>query len=97
MIEELRRKFQFLRDRKLAYQRVFPINNPTAADVLADLAKFCRAHDSTAHPDPHMAARLDGRREVWLRVQQHLNLTDEQLWLLYGGADARMSNVPRKP
>jgi hypothetical protein len=28
--------------------------------------------------------RLDGRREVWLRIASHLNLTEEQLWELYG-------------
>jgi hypothetical protein len=28
---------------------------------------------------------LEGRREVWLRIQQHLNLTTEQLFQLYGG------------
>jgi len=53
--------------------------------VLVDLQRFCRANTSTAHPDPYMAARLDGRREVWLRLQQHLRLDDETLWKLYGG------------
>jgi hypothetical protein len=47
--------------------------------VLADLAKFCRANRSTFHPDPHVAARLDGRREVWLRITQHLNLSTDDL------------------
>ena len=85
---------EFLRGRSLSYRRVFTLSNPDAADVLADLAKFCRAHDTTAHPDTHMAARLDGRREVWLRIQNHLRLTDDQLWLLYGGAQGRMANRP---
>ena len=84
----------FLRGRSASYARVFPLTNPDAADVLADLAKFCRAHETTAHPDPHIAARLDGRREVWLRIQSHLKLTDDQLWLLYGGAQGRMLNRP---
>lgn len=53
--------------------------------VLSDLARFCRAHSSTGHADPHIAARLDGRREVWLRIQNHLRLTDDELWQLHGG------------
>jgi hypothetical protein len=28
----------------------------------------------------------EGRREVWLRIQAHLRLTDEELWRLYGQA-----------
>jgi hypothetical protein len=52
--------------------------------VLRDLAKFCRAHTSTFHPDPHIAAKMDGRREVWLRISQHLQLDDEALWKLLG-------------
>jgi hypothetical protein len=54
--------------------------------VLADLAKFCRAHQSTFHPDTHVAARLDGRREVWLRITQHLNLTTDDLYKTASGA-----------
>jgi len=26
---------------------------------------------------------LDGRREVWLRIQQHLQLSEDALWKLY--------------
>lgn len=72
----------FLHGRKRAYVETF--DNPGAGKaVLADLAKFCRAHTSTFHQDPRIAAQLDGRREVWLRIQQHLQLTDEQLWDLF--------------
>lgn len=48
--------------------------------VLADLAKFCRAHDSTFNPDPRVEGVLQGRREVWLRIAQHLNMSEEELW-----------------
>lgn len=71
----------FLKGRQSAYRATFL--NPKGEEVLADLALFCRAHKSTAHPDPHMAARLDGRREVWLRIQAHLQLSDEELWKLF--------------
>lgn len=77
----------FLRRRQTAYRRVFDRENVYTNEVLRDLAKFCRAHDSTFHADHAMSDRLDGRREVWLRIQQHLNLTDEELWKLYHGKD----------
>lgn len=73
---------RFLIGRKGSYLRLFNLENRDADVVLSDLAEFCRAHKSTAHPDTHVAARLDGRREVWLRIQEHLQLDDETLWKL---------------
>ena len=79
----LERAKQFLTFRKLAYTRVFDLSNRDAQMVLEDLAKFCRAHESTFHADERVAGRLDGRREVWLRIQQHLQLSEDALWKLY--------------
>ncbi len=73
-----------LSNRALSYQRVFLKKGVDTDRVLVDLAKFCRAHESTFHIDHSASDRLDGRREVWLRIQQHLRLTDDQLWSLYG-------------
>lgn len=82
MIEGLIEKLRIaLQERRYAYRKTF--QGPLAEVVLRDLARFCRAHDSTFHPEH--AARLDGRREVWLRIQQHLRMNDEQLWELYSG------------
>lgn len=81
LVELLR---DFLFGRRLAYARLFDPQNQDARAVLVDLARFCRAHVSTAHPNPHVSARLDGRREVWTRIQHHLRLDDELLWNLYG-------------
>lgn len=78
LVEKVR---TFLKGRQTAYRATF--NNPMGEQVLVDLARFCRAHQSTAHTDPNMAARLDGRREVWLRIQAHLQLSDEELWKLF--------------
>ena len=75
----------FLFRRQTAYRTTFL--NPVGEEVLADLAKFCRARTSTFNPDSHVAARLDGRREVWLRIQNHLQLTQEQLYALQSGVD----------
>lgn len=81
MSEIIEKARAFLRGRQGSYRAAF--NSPAGQDVLVDLAKFCRAHASTAHTDPHMAARLDGRREVWLRIQSHLRLSDDELWRLF--------------
>lgn len=74
-----------LLSRRTAYVRVFAFDNSNARVVLEDLEKFCRVNQSTFHPDPRMEARLDGRREVWLRIQQNLRLSPEQLWRLTSG------------
>jgi hypothetical protein len=47
--------------------------------VLADLARFCRADESTFNADPRVEGVLQGRREVWLRIAKHLNLTPDEL------------------
>ena len=74
----------FLFGRRLSYLQTFDSRNQAAQVVLKDLAKFCRANQTTFLPDSRAHAMLEGRREVWLRIQQHLNLTPEQLWELYG-------------
>jgi hypothetical protein len=74
---------QYLARRRTAYIRVF-MSSAFGDEVLRDLAKFCRAHQSTFNAEPAVANRLDGRREVWLRIQQHLQLSDDQLWAIYG-------------
>jgi hypothetical protein len=84
MTEFYERAKRYLAGRAASYHRVFVQEGIDATIVLADLAKFCRAHDSTGHPDAHVAARLDGRREVWLRIQHHLKLSNDELWGLYG-------------
>lgn len=84
MEEQVRHTFDFLKRRKINYQ--LALTSPAGQAVLQDLAKFCRADASTFHANARSHALLEGRREVWLRIQQHLNLTPEQLVALYGGA-----------
>lgn len=74
---------EFVTQRKAAYHRTFYGTGVDGQAVLADLANFCRAHASTFDGNPSIANRLDGRREVWLRIQQHLQLSDQQLWTLF--------------
>ena len=66
-----------------AYNRVFDKKSPYTKDVLKDLAKFCRAHESTFLPDQRAHAVLEGRREVWLKIQEHLQLTMDQIYELH--------------
>jgi len=79
------RAFDLLRRRRLAYVLTFKKDNYAAQEVLIDLAKFCRANASTFHQDARMHAVIEGRREVWLRISHHLNLSSEQLFALYNG------------
>lgn len=80
---DLRRDIeQLLRARKYAYTRVFTDGGSTPEDralVLADLGNFCRKKRSTGDANPHIAARLDGRREVVLRIDEYLDLSIAQL------------------
>jgi hypothetical protein len=76
--------------RQQAYLAVFPMDekgeySPRANEVLDDLAKFCRAHESTFDPNESERAMLmrEGRREVWLRIEKHLKLSSQKLWEIY--------------
>lgn len=76
-------------ERRHAYRTTF--GGPLGKEVLADLAKFCRAHSPTFHEDPRAHALAEGRREVRLRIANHMNLTEQQLWDLYDGRDTDVS------
>lgn len=82
LIDKARR---FLSRRRTAYLTAF--SGPAVRPVLVDLARFCRARTSTFHQDARLHALQEGRREVWLRIQEHLNLSDTEIWNLYNGSD----------
>ena len=75
--------FLRLMHRRGAYRSCF--NSTPGKMVLKDLARFCHAHDSTFDEDPRVHAMLEGRREVWLRIQLHLQLDDDTLWEMFSG------------
>lgn len=77
----------FLSRRQQAYKQVFNPESEAVKVVLKDLADFCRAQDTAFHPDPRIHAVLEGRREVWLRIEKHLNLDQKILWKTYGRKD----------
>lgn len=70
----------FLRGRRRNYQLVF--GSPAGLEVLKDLARFCRVYDTTISSAGH-TEMLEGRRQVFLRITQHLNLSSEELAVLY--------------
>lgn len=50
-----------------------------ANHVLADLRDYTFGAKSAFDPDPIIMARRQGRRDVWLRITQYLNLDEEQV------------------
>lgn len=72
-----------LHHKAFAYNRVFDKKSPYVETVLKDLSRFCRAHESTFMPDARMHAVLEGRREVWLRIQEYLEMTPTEIYELH--------------
>lgn len=71
----------FFQRRQSAYKKTF--DNPEGREVLADLRRFCRATQPTADVNNVQSTYLlEGRREVWCRIQAHLQLTDEDVYNL---------------
>lgn len=68
-----------LQGKCIAYSRVFSAENVFLEEVMRDLAKFCRADSTTFHADPRIHAALEGRREVFLRIQMFLNLSPDEI------------------
>lgn len=60
-------------------------NSPEGEVVLRDLAKVCHAVTTTFDEDPHEAARREGKRQVWLRIQNMINVPDEEVFQLANG------------
>lgn len=82
--EERQQKIKdLLNARKTAYNLVFSEENVYTKQVLEDLKKFCRAERSSFHPDPRLHAVIEGRREVWLRIQDFLTRSITELEEIY--------------
>src|SRR3954469_23559464 len=84
-------------DCKRAYQVAF--NSEVGKAVLADLAVFCRANETCVVPgDRDRTYVLEGRREVYLRIKHHLDLTIDQLVPIYTRpAQGAISHDDRDP
>lgn len=82
MFEEIyEQAMALLHTKKRDYETVFHEGRDAKA-VLKDLAKFCRANETTFHADARVHAHLEGRREVWLHIQKYLNASPEEIWEL---------------
>ncbi len=76
---------RWLGERRYAYRQTF--KGPLGEVVLRDLAQFCKARESTFHDNERVQSKLDGRREVFLRIAHHMNLSEADLWRLYDGRE----------
>ena len=76
--------WDFITGRSRSYRLLFgDADRGASKAVLKDLAKFCRANQSCFDPDPRIHAVLEGRREVWQRIANHLNLSPQELLAIY--------------
>ncbi len=80
---EAARRFLFRR----RHNYILTFRSPPGQEVLRDLATFCHANLSTFKADAREHALAEGRREVWLRIANHLNMSPEELWRLYDGRE----------
>ena len=86
MLAEMRDKLRAVfSTRQRYYQQTF--KGPVAKEVLRDLSRFCRANVSTFHENDRAHCLAEGRREVWLRIANHLHLTPDELYRLTVGED----------
>lgn len=86
--EQLQATLSVLLERKRSYQAAFA--SPRSQSALIDLAAFCKANVScVVLGDRDATLVAEGRREVWLRIQEHLQLTPEQMFQLYAGNPIR--------
>ena len=83
----------FLRDRSTAYK--LAITSPAGQMMYGDLLKFSRYAQGPADPDQFQTWRLIGRQDMIRRIQQHVNLTDTQLFALYNGSGFQPPTAPK--
>jgi hypothetical protein len=65
------------------YQSVFA--GPKGEAVLKDLAQYCGVGRDLFNPDALCMARNTGLRAALLRIQNMMNVTDQQIWDLFNG------------
>jgi hypothetical protein len=90
LLELARKKLELLRVRKAS---ALHFKGMAGVSFLRHLANFCRANetcivrDAKGNIDRDKTLVLESRREVWLMIQQHFNLSPTQLLALYDGSD----------
>lgn len=93
--EEVHKTLDFLRTRSRNFKLAFAGKkldkySPDTQAVLIDLARFCRANNSCFDADPRKHAVAEGRREVWLRIANHLRLSPTELYAIYSGRNFQL-------
>src|SRR5271157_1955577 len=86
--EEVRSTLNFLEERKLAYSLTFggvSESKEATRYVLKDLAKFCFFSRADFDADALKLARIAGRKDVLLRIVQHMQLPVTELFRLASG------------
>lgn len=78
----------FLGLRKRSYESVFGEAGAAGSEAMKDLARFCFAFETCSSPDLNLTLLKSARRDVWLRIQQHLHLQPEELAALYKAVSA---------
>lgn len=82
--------FDYIRHRRYHYGQLFNRENEHARAVIEDLKQFCRADESCFSTEPYVMALMEGRREVWLRISNHLTMTDAQLFAKSSGSNVEV-------
>ena len=77
--------FNGLKMRMRHYRAIFAKDDPSSKAVMADLAKFCRLLSTTHEPNHDDGLILEGRRQVLLRILQHIGMTPETLFTIMQG------------
>lgn len=67
--------------------------NAIPHEARIELARFCSAFKSCFHDDPRRHALMEGRREVWLFLEQHWEMTPEQLAEIYRSAGITVTKL----
>ena len=63
-----------------AYQQALDPKTPVGSLVLADLAHLCQVKDTSVVPDsPHGTAFNEGKRAVWLHIQDMLDIEPDDI------------------
>ena len=70
---------RFFRRRRSAYKELLDPVDKRAEIILADLKRYCRGGVTTFSKDPYEAAFLAGRQDVFNRIVNFTNLTNEQI------------------
>lgn len=72
--------------RQGSFRRVFKQGTPSRDDrdiVNKDLKRFCRGGETTYHDSERVHVLMTGRQEVYLRIEDFLNLSVDELLLKY--------------